>query len=86
MISSKEFYDKLAHMKRISTSHKYQVYNDLYHKSIILTNIPQTGAIYQMDFSENISEIHKYEPQSSHFNKAQYLLHCTVKDNNNEEQ
>ena len=32
-----------------------------------------------MDYSENVSQHFKYEPQSSHFNKTQYSLHCTVK-------
>ena len=32
-----------------------------------------------MDFSENLTQMHKFERQSSHFNKQQYLLHCTVK-------
>ena len=31
-----------------------------------------------MDFSENLSQMHKYEPQSAHFNKRKYSLHCTV--------
>ena len=32
-----------------------------------------------MDYSENLSQTYKYEPQSSHFNKQQYSLHCTLK-------
>ena len=32
-----------------------------------------------MDFSENLSQMHKFEPQSSHFSKSQYSLHCTIK-------
>ena len=32
-----------------------------------------------MDYSENLSQSFKYEPQSSHFNKKQYSLHCTGK-------
>ena len=35
-----------------------------------------------MDFSENLTQLFKYEPQSSHFNKSQYLLHCTAKYKN----
>ena len=35
--------------------------------------------LYHMDFSENISQHFKYEPQFSHFNKKQYSLHCTVR-------
>lgn len=38
-----------------------------------------------MDFSEN-SQMHKYEPQSSHFNKSHYSLHCTVKHDIHEEE
>ena len=36
-----------------------------------------------MDYSENLSQQYKYEPQSSHFNKNQYSLHCTVKHTDN---
>lgn len=32
-----------------------------------------------MDYSENLSQMYKFELQSSHFNKKQYSLHCTVK-------
>ena len=32
-----------------------------------------------MDYSENFTLSCKYESQSSHFNKAQYSLHCSVK-------
>ena len=46
--------------------------------------IDSTGKIFHMDFSENISQMYKNEPQSSHFNKAQYSLHCTVEHQQNE--
>ena len=36
-----------------------------------------------MDYSENLSQQYKYEPQASHFNKNQYSLHCTVKHTDN---
>ena len=32
-----------------------------------------------MNFSENLAQQYKYEPQSSHFSKTQFSLHCTVK-------
>ena len=38
-----------------------------------------------MDFSENLTQLFKYEPQSSHFKKSQYSLHCTVKHTGLEE-
>ena len=57
--------------------HKY--YNDKFHWPKILSTIPEQGEIYHMDYSENLSQAYKYEPQSSHFNKQQYSLHCTVK-------
>ena len=43
------------------------------------------GEIYHMDFSENLTQLFKYEPQSSHFNKSQYSLHCSVKHTGLEE-
>ena len=85
-MSYKELYEKLSKMKKAYPSHKYQVYNDIYHWPIILsTTIRLTVAIRHMDLSENISQMHKYEPQSSHFNKSQYSLHCTVTHNIHEE-
>ena len=41
--------------------------------------IGDLGPIYHMDYSENITQSFKYEPQELHFNKKQYSLHCTVK-------
>ena len=32
-----------------------------------------------MDSSENLVQQYKYEPQSSHFSKRQFSIHCTVK-------
>ena len=31
-----------------------------------------------MDYSENMSQMYKFEIQSTHFNKRNYSLHCTV--------
>ena len=75
----KDLYAKLAQIKKEYTCHKYQVYNDIHHWPIILGTASEIGSIYHMDFSENLSQMHKFEPQSSHFSKAQYSLHCTVK-------
>ena len=59
--------------------HKYEVFNDMHHWPVILSTASEMGPIYHMDFSENRCQMHKFEPQSSHFNKAQYSLHCTVR-------
>ena len=59
--------------------HKYEVFNDMHHWPVILSTTSEIGSIYHMDFSENISQMHNSGPQSSHFNKAQYSLHCTVR-------
>ena len=53
--------------------------NDKLHWHIILQTVPTYGEIYNMDFSENLTQLFKFEPQSSHFNNSQYSLHCTVK-------
>ena len=34
-----------------------------------------------MDYSENMVQWHQEEAQSSHFNKTQYSLHCSVQHN-----
>ena len=57
---------------------KFLVYNDKHHWPRILATVAQLGPIYHMDYSENMSQLHKYEVQSAHFNKRNYSLHCTV--------
>ena len=57
--------------------HKYEVFNDMHHWPVILSTTSEMGPTYHLDFSENISQMHKFKPQSSHFNKAWYSLHCT---------
>ena len=32
-----------------------------------------------MDYSENLSQQYKFEPQFCYFNWSQYSLHCTIK-------
>ena len=71
-------YQQLISLKQKYLCHKYQVRNDRFHWQKVLATIENYGAIYHMDFSENISQMYKHEPQSSHFNKQQYSLHCTV--------
>ena len=44
-----------------------------------LYNCNSIGRICHMDYSENLSQQYKFEPQSCHFNNSQYSLHCTVK-------
>ena len=65
-------------LKQKYLAHKFQVYNDMYHWPQILS-ATEFGPIYHMDYSENLCQSFKYEPQSSHFNKNQYSLHCTIK-------
>ena len=76
-------YEKLYHMlvslKCTYLKHKYQVYNDKHHWSKILRTTEGFFAICHLDYSEHLTQSYKYEPQSSHFNKAQYPLYCSVK-------
>ena len=67
------------------TTHKYQVFNDQFHWPKILATANDIGEIYHMDYSENLSQQYKFEPQSSHFKKQQFSLHCTVKHTSNED-
>ena len=66
-------------LKKAYTSHKYQVYNDIYHWPKIWSSTVEYGPIYHLDYSENLSQMHKFKPQSSHFNEPQYSLHCIIK-------
>ena len=74
--SLKEIFNTMLSLKKRYLMHKYQIYNDTFHWPRILST---EGEIYHMDFSENLTQSYKYEPQSSHFNKKQYSLYCTVK-------
>ena len=82
-LSFKELNENLLSVRQTYyLQHKYQVYNDKYHWDYILHN-QQYGDIFHFDFSENITQILKNEPQSSHFNKAQFSLHCAVRHSSN---
>ena len=74
-----EVYGKLNGMRLEYLIHKYQIYNDRFHWPTILATTENLGNILHIDYSENVSQHLKYEPKSSHFNKTQYSLHCTVK-------
>ena len=70
-------FEKTVLLKKECIVYKYQIYNDKFHWPTILSTISSLGGIYHMYFSENVSQHFKYEPQSSHFNRKQYSLHCT---------
>ena len=72
-------FQQIKSFRKQYLSHKYQVSNDRFHWQKILATVEDYGEICHMDFSENLSQIYKYDPQSSHFDKKQYPLHCTVK-------
>ena len=74
-----ELVKKVWKIRKQYLVHKYEVFNDMHHWPVILSTTSEIGSIYHMDFSENISQMHNSGPQSSHFNKAQYSLHCTVR-------
>ena len=59
-------------------THKSLVHDDIYHWSRILATVTESGWICHMDFSEKLSQKHKYEPQSAHFNKYNYSLHLLL--------
>ena len=77
--SFSDIYQSLAALKRKYLMHRYQVFNDKHHWPKILATTDSLGPIYHIDYSENLTQSYKFEPQSSHFNKKQYSLHCTVK-------
>ena len=79
MRSFTEIYKSLSELRTKYLMHRYQVFNDKYQWPQILATTDTLGPIYHFDYSENLTQSYKYEPQSSHFNKKQYSLHCTVK-------
>ena len=84
VMTYKDLFNKLFSLKKQYCLHKYQVYNDMFHWPKILESVSDYGPIYHMDYSENLSQLFKYEPQSSHFSKQQYSLYCTVKHCDND--
>ena len=73
-----ELYNKLSNVRKEYCRHKYQVYNDISQWPRIFATVPECGPIHHIDYSENMTQMHKYEVQSAHFNKRNYSLHCTV--------
>ena len=69
-IPYKDAYSKLLSMKNLYTSHKFEVYNDVFNWPKVLETTKDTGEIYHMDFSENLDNTNM---SSS--------LHILVKDN-----
>ena len=64
-----QVFEKIVSLKKEYTVHKYQIYNNKFYWPTIIPTTTSLGDIYHMDFSENVSQHFKYEPQSSHFNK-----------------
>ena len=84
MITTNSAFSRLMNERRNYLQHRFQVENDKYQWKIILNSIPKYGAIFHMDYSENITGTPKFEPQSAHFSKKQFSLHCTVMHDTNE--
>ena len=72
----RDLFNLLISLKVKYCVHKYQVYNDKHHWPIILATVPDYESILHLDYSENLSQVHKHELQSAHFNKRSYILHC----------
>ena len=47
-----EIYKKMISLKKVYTTHKYQVFNDQFHWPKILATANDIGEIYHMDYSE----------------------------------
>ena len=47
-----EIYKTLISLKKVYTTHKYQVFNDQFHWPKILATANDIGEIYHMDYSE----------------------------------
>ena len=73
-----EFEVNLYSSQKAYLLHQFECHNDQFHWSIIENN--GLGMTFHMDFSENISNTPKEEPQDSHFGagSTQISLHCTV--------
>ena len=64
--------EKLSKLKKIIYLSQVSSLKCHSSQATVLGTTPEIGPIYHMDFSENLSQMHKFEPQSLHFSKAQY--------------
>ena len=71
-----EFERNLYSKQHAYLLHHYERKNDIYHWPLIKEN--GLGYAFHMDYSENIQNTPKHQPQDAHFNPAQHTLHCTV--------
>ena len=68
----KDLYERIRSMRKAYMVHKFFVYNDKYHWPKILSTVPDIGEIVHLDYSENMSQLHKRKAQSCYFNKKAY--------------
>ena len=61
----KELYTELVAMKKVYLMHRYEINNNFYQWPLILATIETHGSIFHIDFSENLTQIFKYEPVST---------------------
>ena len=71
---------------QMTSAPKIEQHKEGIHHVQILCQLYQYGEITHSDYSENLSQINKYEAQACHFNKQAYSLYCTVEhvDTNNQ--
>ena len=70
---------KLDRMAKKYLIHRYDVEHDKFVWPLIRQKASdQNAPIAHCDYSENIQEIPKFQPQDMHFNKKSHSLHCTV--------
>ena len=66
-------------MAKLYLIHRYDVEHDKYIWPMIRQKAANRNKpIAHCDYSENLQEVPKFEPQDMHFNKKSHSLHCTV--------
>ena len=76
-LSFKDVHLKLVSMKKLYITWIWSLQQCI---SLAKNNsTPGIGEICYLGYSENMTQQYKFESQSSHFNKKQFSLHCTVK-------
>ena len=60
-LSFRDILQKLNKIKKEYITHKFQIYNDKAHWSTILETTNTHVEIYHIDFSENLTQLFKYE-------------------------
>ena len=56
-VTYNDLYQKLCNLQKSYCTHKFLVYDNIYHWPRVLAAVPEYGPIYLMNFSEHLSQM-----------------------------